>query len=213
MNLAFFAKNYVELLLGGLIGGRIFYILENLSLFKYNPLKAFFVWDLHFSFFGILYSVLILIWYFTKKQREDFWSWVDIFLMTSLVAFLFIHMGEFFDGINYGKPTDMLWGIAFDTHKIPFAIPIHPTQLYSLLMTFIVFSISIKYIKRTHITGVAGPLALMLYCTGEIIIDLLHSTPSLYNKVSFGIIGIVSFIVYIHRTNIKHIAINDINND
>jgi len=208
MNIAFFAKNYLYLIIMGIVGGRVLYILENLPLFKYNPIKALFIWDLHFSLFGILYSMLIATWYFTRKQSEDFWAWIDAFLLTILVALLFIHTGEFFDGINFGKPTDLPWGIAFDTQKIPFAIPIHPTQLYSLLLTFITLIVSIKYIKRTHITGVAGPLALMLYCIGEIGIDFLHNIPLMYNKVNFGIIAIISFIIYMHRIHMKHIDVN-----
>ena len=203
LNLNFFVHNFIYFIILPLIGGRLFYILEHFSVFTQNPLRILFVWDLGLSVFGILYSAILVLYFFSKRNHEDFWTWLDAFVLSGLVGSFFIHIGHFFNGTHYGKPTDLPWGIAFDTFNIPYLTPIHPTQLYSALIIFIIFSYSIKYVKRTHLGGMAGTLAVMLYSLSAFGIDFLHGAPSTYAKINFLIIAGLAFIFYIHCSHRK----------
>jgi len=204
MNISFLVRNVIYILLAALIGGRLFYIFENLNLFIAKPISAFFVWDLHFSFFGALYGIIIALFILARRSNEDFWAWIDASMLSVLMAMIFIHIGHFFNGTGYGMPTDLPWGIAFDTQNIPYLNPIHPTQLYAFAFTLIVFLYALKRSKRVHLPGVVGTLALMLYSLGMLGIDFLHGDPSLYVKISFGIIAMISFIALVHCSSKTH---------
>lgn len=206
IKLSFFVNNFIYFIIFPLIGGRLFYIFEHLAVFKEHPLRIFTVWDLGFSAFGIFYSAIILLFILSKRENEDYWGWVDAFVLSGLTGLFFIHIGHFFNGTDYGKPTELPWGIAFDTYNIPFINPIHPTQLYSALMTFIIFGFVMRTVKRTHLTGVAGTLAVMLYSLGAFGIDFLHGLPSTYAKINYLIVAALAFIFYIHCTHKKHLS-------
>ncbi|MCK5602415.1 prolipoprotein diacylglyceryl transferase [Candidatus Pacearchaeota archaeon] len=208
LKLSFVVEHFSKLILISLIGGRLFYIAEHFSVFTEHPLRMFFLWDLGFSAFGILYAGLATLFYLTQKAHEDFWGWLDVFSLSSFSALFIIHIGHFFNGTHYGSLTNLPWGIQFDTFNIPYTNPIHPTQLYSALATFIIFSISIKSVKRTHLTGVVSSLAIMLYSISALGIDFLHGSPSAYNKTNYLIIAALAFISYVHTSHKKHLGSN-----
>ena len=120
-----------------------------------------------------------------------------------MIGLFFIHLGHFFNGTHYGKPTELPWGISFDTFNIPFITPIHPVQIYSALITFVIFSLSMSYVKRIHLSGIVGAFAIMLYSLSAFGIDFLHGLPSAYGKISYLIVAALAFIFYIHCSHKK----------
>ncbi len=203
LKLAFLVNNFAYLIILPLIGGRIFYIFEHLTIFKQSPLSILFIWDLGFSTFGVFYVAILTLFLLTKREHEDFWAWLDAFVLCGLVGLFFIHIGHFFNGTHYGKLTDLPWGIAFDTFNIPVTNPIHPTQIYSALVTFIIFNLIMRSVKHTHLAGIAGTLGVMLYSIGAFGIDFLHGSPSVYDKINYLIIAAITFVFYIHCSHKK----------
>lgn len=204
LNISFMSHNFIFVILAMIIGGRLFYIFENLKLFTANPVYTFFIWDLNFSFFGVLCGIVIAFIILTVKAKEDLWAWLDIASLSVILAMIFIHIGHFFNGTHYGMPTDLPWGIAFDTQNIPYLNPIHPTQIYAFLLAFIIFIYALKKSRRVHLSGVVGMLALMLYSLGMLGIDFLHGNGSFYVKIGFGIIATLSFIFLVHCSHKTH---------
>ncbi len=204
MNLNFLAKYFLHLLSAVIVMGRLFDAIENFAFYKTNPLAFLYIWDLNFSFFGALTGLVITLYFLAKKNREDFWGWLDASILSSLFLMIFIHIGQFFSGANYGLPTNLPWGISFDVTNIPFVSPIHPTQLYAALFTILLLTYSVKKSKRTHLSGISGSLALMFYSIAMLGNDFLHGDPSLYVKIAFGIIATLAFISYVHCTHKTH---------
>jgi phosphatidylglycerol:prolipoprotein diacylglycerol transferase len=198
LNITFFSSAFIYLLGGGLLGGRAAYILEHLAIFKAYPISAFFIWDMHFSFFGILYGVILALFIAARSLNEDFWAWFDAISISGLIALIFVHIGHFFNGTHYGIPTELPWGVTFDTQNIPFISPIHPTQLYAALLVLAVYLYSRKAVKRIHLPGVVGGRALMVYSVGMLGIDFLYGAPSLYVKITYGILAALGFMLSIH---------------
>lgn len=206
MRLGFFVNNFIYLILFPLIGGRLLHVIEHFEVYKIQPLQTLFVWDMGFSPFGIFYAGIITLYILSRRNHEDLWSWLDGFIISGLSGLFFVHIGHFFNGTHYGTLTEVPWGIAFDTMSIPFIEPIHPTQLYSALLTILALAIAMKSVKRTHLTGVAGTLGIMLYSMGAFGIDFLHGNPSAYDKVNYLIIAALAFIFYIHCTHKKQFS-------
>jgi len=198
MKLSFFVNNFIYFIIFPLLGGRIFYIFEHFSAFMRIPLQILEIWDMRFSAFGIFYGAVITLYILARRENEDFWGWLDAFILSGLVGLVFIHIGHFFNGTNYGKPTDLPWGIAFDTYNIPFINPIHPAQIYSALASFIIFGVVMGIVKRTHLAGLAGNLAIILYSVSAFGIDFLHGSPSSYAKINYLIVASIAVIFYIH---------------
>ena len=196
-------NNFAHLIILPLIGGRIFYVFEHFSVFRKNLFQIIAVWDGKFSAFGIFFTAIFLIYIFSRRENEDFWGWLDAFSLSGLVGLIFIHAGHFFSGAHYGRPTDLPWGISFDAINIPFINPIHPVQIYSAILTLIILSLAIRTAKKTHLTGVSGNLAIMIYCVSAFAIDFLRGAPSMYIKINHILIAAFAFIFYIHCSHKK----------
>jgi phosphatidylglycerol---prolipoprotein diacylglyceryl transferase len=204
MNSYFLANHFIFLLFAPLFAGRLFHVIENVSYYQNNIFHILFLWDLQLSSFGAFYGLFTGLYFLTRHAGENFWIWLDTFTVSGMTGLIFIHIGHFFNGTHYGKPTDLPWGIAFDTLNIPFLNPIHPTQLYSSLLAFFVFLFAMKYNRRIHLSGMVGSLVIILYAIGAFAIDFLHVTPSSYEKISFLVIIAVAFIFFIHCSHQTH---------
>lgn len=205
LNSAFLYKNILYIILSGFLMGRFVYILEHLQTFLDYPLSMLFVWDLHLSFFGGLYGLILALAFFSYRHKENFWSWFDILLLSLLAFLFFIHLGHFFNGTQYGKLTDLPWGIAFDNPNIRYLSPIHPTQLYSALLTLMVVGYTLKRSRRIHLPGVVGCKALVLYCLGMYSVNHLHAIPSFYNQASYLALATLGFVAWIHTSHKTYI--------
>jgi phosphatidylglycerol---prolipoprotein diacylglyceryl transferase len=203
MSLRFFVNNLFWFVLVALIGGRLVYLAEHFSVYWGNLLSIVYLWDMGYSPLGVFYAVILLLLWSVRRDHEDFWAWLDVFALTGLVGLFFIHLGRFFDGADYGMPTDLPWGIAFDNFNIPYQTAIHPTQLYSALATFLIFNMTMWSAKRTHLTGMVGTMVIMLYSLCAFGIDFLHGEPSMFAKISFGAIAALAFIFHIHCSHKK----------
>lgn len=203
LSFSFLSHHFFQLLLIPLIGGRLAHVIQQFDFYANNPLSIFTIWDGALDQFFLFYTFLITLYILTYINKKDFWAWLDAFLLSGLVGLFFLDIGHFFNGSFYGNLTQLPWGVIFDTINIPFVKPIHPTQIYSALSTFVIFAFLVKYAKRTHLTGIISNLGLVLYSLSQFGIDFFHALPSTYAKINFIIISLFGFIFYIHCSHRK----------
>lgn len=206
MNLAFVTQYFIHVIVATILVGRIVYVLSNLSEFQHDYVSVLYMWDLKFSFFGMLAGSILTLFLTARRNKEDFWAWFDAFFLSSLAMLIFVHIGYFFAGKEYGLPTSLPWGISFEVNHIPFVSPIHPTQLYAALLTVLLLAYSVKQSKRIHLSGVVGTRALMVYSLGMLAIDFFHGSPSMYVKIAYGVTAALAFIGYIQCSHKTHIT-------
>jgi phosphatidylglycerol:prolipoprotein diacylglycerol transferase len=68
-------------------------------------------------------------------------------------------IGCFLVGDDYGRPTDLPWGVAFPRGLPPTAVPVHPTQLYETAGLAVIVWLLIKWRRA----GVADPVVFGRY--------------------------------------------------
>ena len=188
MSATFLSNHFLFLLLLGLLFGRVFTVIENWSFFKDSWITMLTVWDLKISSFGFFYGILLGLFLFTRMAKENVWAWLDVLALAGMVGLLWLHVGHFFNGSDYGTPSTLPWAIPFDSPNIPFTNPLHPTSLYSAFITFLIFGYAMKYNRRVHLSGMVGNLVIVLYSLAAFLLDFLHGAPSTYSKISFLIV-------------------------
>lgn len=57
-------------------------------------------------------------------------------------------VGCFLVGDDYGRPTDLPWGVAFPKGLPPVDVPVHPTQLYECFALIVVFVLLLRWRRR-----------------------------------------------------------------
>lgn len=118
----------------GLAGAKALYILEHLDT---EPLRDLLTERGGLSFFGGLFAgVGAAIVLFLRRR------WRVLPLMAAAAPALAVghaigRIGCLLVGDDYGRPTDLPWGIAFPRGLPPTDVPVHPTQLYEAIPLFL----------------------------------------------------------------------------
>ncbi len=147
-------------LVGGIVGSKIYYLIENPGL-------------LFHDFFGAVFSAAGLVWYggliggflavtwWIHKKGLPFLLVGDLMAPLLLMGQGFGRVGCFLAGDgDYGPPSDAPWAMTFPDGVIPITIPVHPTPVYDFILLFslffILWSLRKKGFKRGTIFGLFG---------------------------------------------------------
>lgn len=145
LSLQHFKEHASHFLIAFLVCGRLFAIISQYRVFVRDPVRIFVFWDGTFSFIGAMVGIGAVLYWHTRTHRSTFMQWLDVLLPAGIFGSAFDWFGKFAAGQAYGKPTDMPWGVVYDTIGVRYTVPIHPVQLYYafalLLMTFLLLVI------------------------------------------------------------------------
>ncbi|MFH1190212.1 MAG: prolipoprotein diacylglyceryl transferase [Candidatus Omnitrophota bacterium] len=157
--------DYLTLMLvSGVAGARILYVLLNISHYKACPIeildlsKGGLVW-----YGGFVSAVLMSIW-FSMKRGIDFWSVTDLFAPYIALGQAFGRIGCYLNGCCYGIPAPHGF-ILGETH---------PTQIYSSILLFIIFIILIKWQDVRRFKGEIFIGYCMLYSFKRFLVEFLR---------------------------------------
>lgn len=131
------------------------------------------------SFYPSFALAVLLIFIYCRSKKIPLLKTMDFLLPYAILGHA-IHrcFGCFLAGCCCGKPTHLPWGMVFDetsragTH-FP-GTPIHPTQLYYGITSFIIFLILGIYKKHTRRNGEITALGLMLLSISYFFITFLR---------------------------------------
>lgn len=163
-------------LVAGILGARLFYVLGHLDSFQSEPWRALFLWEGGLTLWGgFIISVPIGIWY-SRRQKTNTWEVADVLAAPIALAAAFGRVGCYLNGCCYGAPTTLPWGVHFPEHSEAarhFAgAALHPAQLYNTaagLLVFVVVLVARRYLKAP---GQAWWLMIGLYALLRSAIDL-----------------------------------------
>jgi len=193
------------------IGARLFSILfdGNLSWYLENPKEIFMLWHGGFTFYGgFIFGTAAGIWY-VNKHKMDIWKVADLIAPALALGLAFGRLGCFASGDSFGKPTDLPWGVVFTdpASMAPTGVPLHPTQIYSVLTNALVFFILIKWQKRQKFTGQIFLLFVILYAFTRSFVEIFRNDPrGVYlggiistSQIISILVGIIAIWIYYRK--------------
>ena len=133
------------IVLSGILGARIYYVVLYPEPFKENPLEVFMLQHGGLAFQGgFMTSSIAAIWYM-KKKNLPLLPMLDLAAPYIALAHAIGRIGCLLNGCCYGK--EVWWGLYFPVHEAR----LHPTQMYDTVELLIVFLI-LKMIQRSSRT-------------------------------------------------------------
>lgn len=139
--------------------GRVMAVVASYQIYLRDPLRVFVFWDGSFSFLGGAIGVGAVLFFVTRDHRTTYLQWLDVLLPATTFGLAFDWFGKFAAAQSYGKPTNFILGMVFDTINVRYAVPIHPVQLYYafffLLLTFVLLIIR-KHTRRAGSETLVG---------------------------------------------------------
>lgn len=112
-------------MVGGVLGGRLLYVLLNWEVYRANPLEVFALWHGGLVWYGGLAGGLLAQARFVSRRKLNFLRVTDQVIPAVALGHAIGRLGCFANGCCYGRPTTSWWGVAFPGH--PTAVV--PTQL------------------------------------------------------------------------------------
>ena len=160
--------------IGGIIGSRIYFLLENFEQFLNDPIGMIFSGG-GLVFLGGLFGGFLAVTYVIKKNNLSWGIFADLVAPLLILGYAIGRVGCLLVGDDYGLPTHLAWGIEFpngippSTYRVfqtqypwvdlsgftPGVLKVHPTQIYETLIGLGIFYY--LYQKRTSVK-VAGSL-------------------------------------------------------
>lgn len=164
------------LLVAAIVGSRILFILTEFKFYIKHPLKILMIWEGGLVFFGGLILAIPVGIYYIRKHGLRIWQVADIAAPSVAIAQSVGRLGCFSAGCCYGRPADLPWAVTF-TNPNSLArldIPLHPTQLYESLGTFLLFLFLIFLRKKKSFDGQIFWLYALLYSALRFIIEIFR---------------------------------------
>jgi phosphatidylglycerol:prolipoprotein diacylglycerol transferase len=160
-------------MIGALLGGRIFAVIEQYRVYlkAIEPLRFLKLHDGNFSFLGMAVGIIIVLYITRRTSRTTFLQWLDVLLPATTFGLFLDWLGKFFAGQAYGHPTDMFWGITYDAINVRFAVPIHPVQLYYALFYFFLTFLLLVVRKNARRAGAETLFGIVLAAVATFVFE------------------------------------------
>ncbi len=167
---------FLFIFIAAFVGGKVFLLFENPSLYLGNPSRLF--TGRGFVFYGsFLFAVPTMLWFF-RKHKLDPYKMLDVMAIVTCIVHMFGRLGCFLAGCCYGKPTDSWFAVTFTDEACqaePLNTPLFPTQLMEAGYIFIVMIILLIIKRRFQkFYGQLFLLYLILYAIGRSILEIFR---------------------------------------
>ena len=185
--------------IGGILGAKIYYLLENFDRVLADPSGMIFS-GAGLVFLGGLIGGTIAVSYVFKKNNMEWLSSADIVAPLLILGYAIGRIGCLLVGDDYGLPTTMPWGISFpsglppSTYSIfqtyypwvdlsgfdPGVLKVHPTQIYEAIIGLIMFVFLYKKRLSVSVPGTLFFLYLFLAGLERFFMEFIRTNPKYF---------------------------------
>lgn len=156
MEVDFLLDHSLSLLLATLVGSRIGFLLTSWG--YYGPFhigtalkQTLIFWQPGYSFWGAVIGFVLMLAIHVKRKGQKLTEWLEVMLVPFFIGTILGNIGQFLDGQAYGRDTILPWGITFTSTNVKYTVPIHPTQLYSILLILAILLSRKKLMQKWEI--------------------------------------------------------------
>ena len=160
------------LIIGVILGGRLGYVIfYNLEYYSNNLFEIFMIWEGGMSFHGGLIGIIIATYIFSKINKINTFSFLDLISMSAPIGIFLGRIANFINSELYGRETDLFWSVKFI--KID-EISRHPSQIYEAIFEGIILFLLLNYLFKKYLyrsSGLISALFLIFYSVFRFFIE------------------------------------------
>lgn len=211
--------------LAGLVGSRLYHLLETPTEFFADPLPQLFS-TMGFAFAGAIIGGFLALLFLAKRFRLPTLLLLDVASPAAAIGYGIGRIGCLISGDgDYGKPTTLPWGMAFPRGIVPTtescvqwgAAPdcrVHPTPIYEFLGALVIFWILWRLGERSfqkHApNGIVFAVYLVLTGSARFLVELIRINPrsflGLTNAQAASIISVIAGVALFVHTRKQALA-------
>ncbi len=180
---------------GGIVGSKLFHILEHLDEFAADPSGMLFSGAGLSAYGGFVLSFL-LAWFIIHKSGEKFLAVADAASPSMALGYCFGRFGCHVAGDGcYGLATSSFLGTAYPNGIVPTTATVYPTPLFEVFFSFIVLGVLLQMRKRELSDGKLFFFYLVLNGLPRFLVEFIRLNPSMMLGLTQAqVVGIVFMI-------------------
>jgi phosphatidylglycerol---prolipoprotein diacylglyceryl transferase len=187
----------ILVVLSGIVGAKILYIINDWSLYKNRPSEIFSISTLQAGgvFSGGLIAAFAMAAWFVRKHHMPPLATCDAFAPGLAIGHAIGRLGCFAAGCCYGKETHHFWGVTFtnrfanEVAGTPLNVPLEPTQLFESAVELANFIFLMWLLKRRKFDGQIFGAFMFIYGIARFFLEFLRDDPgrgSVFNGAMSG---------------------------
>jgi phosphatidylglycerol---prolipoprotein diacylglyceryl transferase len=165
---AFIADLGFWVMLSGIIGARIAYVLADMSYFAADPMRIIRVDQGGLIFYGGFLGAVAAALIFAHVRRQNIGPFCDFAITALPLGQAIGRIGCLLNGCCYGAPSSLPWSIMEE------GVQRHPTQIYEALYCLVVYFILMAFYRQRPRPGRVVALYLILYPLGRFALEFLR---------------------------------------
>lgn len=175
-------------ILSGLIGARVWYVINNWSTFLKDPVGELFA-GAGFIFYGGFFTAATVLIILSRRDKIPLHTFLDSLGPTLAIGYGIGRLGCQLSGDgDYGVPTNSIFGMAYPEGVVPTppGVMAYPTPLYESIMAFAIAGILLKFEKGGRMFNAPYArfgLYLVLISFERFIIEFFRRNPHLFGTI------------------------------
>lgn len=184
-------------IVGGLVGSKLYSALSDPAALAANPVGQLLSGS-GFTWYGGLILATVVVWVFMRRTQLPVGDTFDCIAVGMPVGIAVGRVGCFMAGDDYGRPTASAFGVAFPEGAPPTTvqvlrdrfgievdpaliqqfgdvIPVHPTQLYEVALSLVVFAVIWRIREHSHKGGWLFAVWLAMYGVTRFILEIFRA--------------------------------------
>jgi phosphatidylglycerol:prolipoprotein diacylglycerol transferase len=184
------------MVIGGLVGARLGYVLFHLEEFSgnwtavFNPFASASFGIAGMNLYGGVLLAIAGTFVYCRVKGLSVLEVFDYFAPTLGLGIFFTRIGCFLNGCCFGTPCDLPWAVEFPAGSIPFSVfgsqHLHPSQLYSSLYGLLLFFVLGYLMPRRRFIGQAVAVLFMVEAFFRFVIEDVRYYE---NAMTFSLFG------------------------
>lgn len=170
----------LALVIGGIIGARGLYVLENLDTFRDSPADILSVNTGGISIYGALIGGTLGAWLYVMIRRVPrVPRLADIAALGAILGMAVGRIGDIINGEHFASTTDLPWGVVYTHSNSPSFLagivePQHPAVAYEMIGDLVIFGLLLLVYSRVRREGVTFFAWVFLYGLLRVLVSFLR---------------------------------------
>jgi phosphatidylglycerol:prolipoprotein diacylglycerol transferase len=168
---------------GGLIGARLFHVLDHLDHYGANPLETVLFWQGGMAAYGGFVGGIVAGVIYSMRHGLSVWRVLDAAAPAMIVGQIIGRCGCLANGDAWGAPTDCSCGVVY-THPraaLPtdlIGVPTHPYPLYEMVALLAMMLLLRQYEHRLGSQGRLFLLTVIGYAAARFVLTTVRQEPT-----------------------------------